>query len=92
MQDLLLSESGLTVGESTEILEAAEVMDVDPPMVFMAKMEHQPMETGQLNVPLGTFQSELTEPGYTPSLIDSTDTPPSPITAVDNALLDVADM
>ena len=58
MWNLLLSELGLSGGKSTEILEAAEVMEVDPPMVFMAEMEHQPMETGQLNVPLGTFQLE----------------------------------
>ena len=32
MRDLLLSEPGLTGGESTEILEAAEAMEVDPEM------------------------------------------------------------
>ena len=31
---------------------------------------------------------ELTEPGYTPSLISSPDSPPSPVMAVENALLD----
>ena len=92
VRDLLLIELGLTGGESTEILVTTEAMEVDPPTVFMAEMEHQPMETRQLNVPPGTFQLELTKPGYTPSLIGSTDTPPSPITAVDNALLDVTDV
>ena len=36
----------------------------------------------------GTFQPELGMPGYTPSLIGSANSPPSPIMAKDNALLD----
>ena len=91
MQNLLLSEPGLTSGESTEILEATEAMEVDPLMMLMAEMAHLPMDTGQSGVPLGAFQLELTELGYTPSLIGSMDTPPSPITAADNALLDLTD-
>ena len=89
--DLLLSELGLTSGESTEILEAAEAMEVDPPMMLVDEVTHLPMDTGQPSVPSGTFQPELTELGYTPSLIGSMDTPPSPITAEDNALLDITD-
>ena len=69
----------------------AEVMEVDPPMVFMAETMHLPMDTGLPEAPMGTFQPELTGPGYTPSLIGSVDTSPSPITAADNALLDVTD-
>ena len=91
VRDLLLSEPGLTGGESTEILEAAEAMEVDPPMMLMAEVTHLPMDTGQSGVPPGTFQPELMELGYTPSLIGSMDTPPSPITAADNALLDITD-
>ena len=89
--DLLLSKPGLTDGESTEILEAAEAMEVDPLMMLMAEVTHLPMDTGQSGVPLGTFQPELTGPGYTPSLVGSMDMPPSPIMAADNALLDVTD-
>ena len=89
--DMLLSELGLTGGESTEILEAPEAMEVDPPMTLMAEAAHLPMDIGQSGVPLGTFQPELTGPGYTPSLIGSMDTPPSPITAEDNTLLDITD-
>ena len=89
--DLLLSEPGLTGGESTEILKATEAMEVDPPMMLMAEATHLPMETGQPSVPPGTFQPELTGPGYTPSLIGRMDTPPSPINVADNALLDVGD-
>ena len=91
VRDLLLSELGLTGGESTEILEATEAMEVDPLMMLMAEVTHLPMDTGQPGVPSGTFQPELTEPGYTPSLIGSMDTPISPITAEDNALLDITD-
>ena len=95
VQNLICIEPGLTGGEILEtveaVVEAAEVMEVDPPMVFMAESTHLPMDTRLLDVPLGAFQPELTAAGYTPSLIGSMDTPPSPITAEDNALLDVAD-
>ena len=91
VRDLLLSELGLTGGESMEILEATEAMEVDLPMMHMAKATHLPMDTGQSGVLLGTFQPELTGPGCTPSLIGSMDTPLSPITAEDNALLDITD-
>ena len=60
-------------------------------MMLVAEVTHLPMDTGQPSVPSGTFQPELTGPGYTPSLIGSMDTPPSPITDVDNALLDITD-
>ena len=49
------------------------------------------MDTGLPKTPVGTFQPELTGAGYTPSLIGSLDTPPSPIMAADNALLDAVD-
>ena len=91
VQDLLLSELGFTGSESTEFLEAAEAMEVDQPMMLVAKATHLPMDTGQPGVPSGTFQPELTGLGYTPSLISSMDTPLSPITDVDNALLDITD-
>ena len=49
------------------------------------------MDTGLPETPVGTFQPELTGAGYTPSLISSLDTPPPPIMAADNALLDAMD-
>ena len=91
VQDLLLTELGLTGSESTEILEAAEAMEVDRPMILVAKATHLPMDTRQPGVLSGTFQQELMGLGYTPSLISSMDTPPSPITDAVNALLDVTD-
>ena len=91
VRDLLLSEPGLTSGESTEILEAAEAMEVDPLMMLIAEVTHLHMDTGQSGVPPGTFQLELMGPGYTPSLIGSMDMPPSPITDADNTLLNVTD-
>ena len=91
MWDLLLSELGLTGDESTEILEATEAMEVDPLMMLLAEPTHLPMDTRQSSVPPGTFQLELMGLGYTPSLIGSMDTPPSPITDADNTLLDVTD-
>ena len=91
VRDLLLNEPGLTGSESTEFLEAAEAMEVDQLMMLVAKVTHLPMDTEQSAVPSGTFQLELTGPGYTPSLICSMDTPPSPITDADNALLDITD-
>ena len=94
VQNLIHIEPGITSGEIPEtveaVVEAAEAMEVDPPMVFTAESTHLPMDTRLPEVPIGTFQPELTEPGYTLFLIGSVDTPPSPITAVDNALLDVA--
>ena len=89
--DLLLKEPGLTGSESMEFLEATEAMEVDQPVMLVAEATHLPMDTRQSDVPLGTFQPELTGAGYTPSLIGSMDTPPSPITDVDNALLDNTD-
>ena len=89
--DLLLKELGLTVSESTEFLEATEAMEVDQPVMLVAEVTHLPMDTGQSGVPSGTFQLELTGVGYTPSLLSSMDTPPSPITDADNALLDNID-
>ena len=89
--DLLLKETGLTSSESTEFLEAAEAMEVDQPVMLVAKATHLPMDTGQFGVPSGTFQPELMGAGYTPSLISSMDTPLSPITDADNALLDNTD-
>ena len=89
--DLLLKEPGLTGSESTEFLEATEAMEVDQPVMLVAEATHLPMDTGQSGVPSGTFQPELMGAGYTPSLISSMDTPPSPITDADNALLDNTD-
>ena len=89
--DLLLTELGLTGSKSTEFLEAAEALKVGQPVMLVAEAMHLPMDTGQSGVLSGTFQPELTGPGYTPSLIGSIDTPPSPIMDADNALLDITD-
>ena len=72
-------------------MEAAEAMEVDQPLVLTAESMHLPMDTGLPEAPVGTFQPELIGLGYTSSLIGSLDTPPSPIMATDNALLDAVD-
>ena len=72
-------------------------MDVDeqPPPESVAEMQgvgDLPMETEQTEqtgVSLGSFQPELGMPGYNQSLVGSTDQPPSPMMAEENALLDV---
>ena len=74
--------------------EAPEAMDVDkqPPPESVAEMQgvgDQPMETEQTGVLPGSFQPELGMPGYNQSLVGSTDQPPSPVTAEENALLDM---
>ena len=93
--DLIRTEPGLTSSEILEIVEAvvetAEAMEVDQPLVLTAESMHLPMDTGLPEAPVGTFQPELTSAGYTPSLIGSPDTCPSPIMAADNALLDAVD-
>ena len=95
VRDLIRIEPGLTGSEIPETVEAvvetAEAMEVDSPLVLMAESMHLPMDTGLPKAPVGTFQPELTGAGYTPSLIGSLDTPPSPITATDNAPLDAVD-
>ena len=91
VRDLLLNEPGLTGSESTEFLEAAEAVEVDQLVMLVAEATQLPMDTGQSSVPSGTFKPELTGAGYTPSLIGSMDTPPSPIMDADNTLLDNTD-
>ena len=95
VRDLIHTEPGLTGSEIPEIVEAvvetAEAMEVDQPLVLTAESMHLPMDTGLPEARVGTFQPELTGVGYTSSLISSPDTPPSPITAANNALLDAVD-
>ena len=95
VRDLICAEPGLTGSEIPEIVEAvvetAEAMEVDQPLALVAESMHLPMDTGLPKAPAGTFQPELTSPGYTLSLIGSLDAPPSPITAADNTLLDTVD-
>ena len=69
-------------------------MDVDEqpqpePVAEMQGVGDQLMETEQTGVSPGSFQPELGMPGYNQSLVGSTDQPPSPIMAEENALLDV---
>ena len=95
VRDLTHAEPGLTGSEIPEIVEAvvetAEAMEVDQPLVLTAESMHLPMDTRLPKAPVGTFQPELTGVGYTLSLICNPDTPPSPITAANNALLDAVD-
>ena len=93
--DLICAKLGLTGSEIPEIVEAAvettEAMEVDSPLVLMVESMHLPMDTGLPQTPVGTFQPELTGAGYTLSLIGSLDTPPSPIMAANNTLLEAVD-
>ena len=87
VKDLIRAHLGLTGSEPQEAMD----VDTEPPPEPAAKAQEaqdKPMETEQSVPSLGTFQPELGMPGYTPSLIGSTDSPLSPIMAKDNALLD----
>ena len=90
VRDLIRDNPDLARGDPTVVVDTAEAMDVDPPPVLTTEAQDQPMETEHQGASLGTFRPELADPGYTPSLVTSTGTPPSPITATDNALLDTA--
>ena len=73
--------------------EAPEAMDMDeqPLLESVAEMQgvgDQPMETEQTGVLLRSFQPELGMLSYNQSLVKSTDQPPSPVMAEENALLD----
>ena len=73
--------------------EVPEAMDMDeqPLPESIAETQgvgDQPMETEQTGVSPGSSQLELGMPGYNQSLVRSTDQPPSPVTAEENALLD----
>ena len=74
--DLLLTELGLTGGESTEILEATEAMEVDPPMMLLVH-SHAPVHGHQTawcsvrNIPAGIDGTGIyllpdQQHGYTP--------------------------
>ena len=84
VRNLVRANQGLTGSEPTE------AMDIDPEPLPepTAETQDQPMETELSEPSPGTFQPELGTPGYTPSLIRSTDSPPSSIMAEDNALLE----
>ena len=68
--DLTRAEPGLTGSEIPEIVEAvvetAEAMEVDQPLVLMAESMYLPMDTGLPEAPVGTFQLELTGAGIHP--------------------------
>ena len=90
--DLIRANPGLTGSESLEAMDVdltlpPEVV-TEPPLPLIADTQDQAIETEPPETSPGTFQPELGTPGYTPSLIGSANTPPSPITAKDNALLD----
>ena len=81
---MIRANLGLTGSEPMEAMD----VDTEPLLEPAAKMQDQPMETEQSDSSPGTFKPELGMPGYTPSLIRSTNSLPLPITAKDNALLD----
>ena len=68
----------------------AAVMEVDtePSPEHITSTQDQPMETESTEPSPGTFQPELGLPSYTQSLVGSTNSLLSPITAKDNTLLD----
>ena len=74
VRDLIHAEPGLTGSEIPEIVEAvvetAEAMEVDQPLVLTAEPMHLPMDTGLPEAPVGTFQPELTGAGYLKILED----------------------
>ena len=89
---LIRTNPGLTGSESPEAMDVdlalpSEVV-TEPPPPPITDTQDQATETKPPETSLGTFQPELGTPGYTPSLIGSANTPLSPITAEDNALLD----
>ena len=84
VKDLIRGSSGTHWSEPMEAMD----VDMEPLSEPAAEMQDQPMETEQSEPSPGTFQPEWGMPRYTPSLIRSTDSPPSPIMAKDNALLD----
>ena len=73
--------------------DTPEAMDVDEqpppePATETQEARDQPMETEQAGLLPGSFQPESGMPGYNQSLVRSTDQPPSPVMAKENALLD----
>ena len=92
VRDLICSSPGLTQSESPEAMDVDLTLPLqvitEPPLPPIADTQDQAMETKPPETLLGTFQPELGMPGYTASLIESTNTLPSPITAEDNTLLD----
>ena len=88
VKNLLRAHPELT---RNEVLEAMDV-DEQPPSESVAETQgvgDQLMETEQTGVSPGSFQPELGMPSYNQSLVRSTDQPPSPVTAKENALLDM---
>ena len=83
VKELICANPGLTGSESMEAMD----VDAESPLEPAVDTQDQPMETEQSESSPGTFQPELGMPGYTLSLIRSTNSLPSPITAEDNALL-----
>ena len=84
VKELIRAHPGLSQSGPAEAIE----VDTQPLPEPDTGTQDQPMETESMEPSPGTFQPELGMPGYTQSLIGSTDSLPSPITAEDNALLD----
>ena len=79
MQDLIQENPGIT---------RTEHMEVDSQEVAPASgLPNLPMDM-ELESATWTFRLDITEPGFTPSLVGSPDSPPSPVTSQEDALLD----
>ena len=84
VKELIRAHPGLSGSGPTEAME----VDTKPLLEPDTGTQDQPMETESTEHSLGTFQPELAMPGYTQSLIGSTNSLPSPIMAEDSTLLD----
>ena len=79
MQDLIRENPGITRTEPMEV-DSQEV-------VPGSSLPNLPMDM-ELESAAGTCHPDITEQGYTPSLVGSPDSPPLPVTAQEDAFLD----
>ena len=79
VQGLICNNPGITRSEAMEVdLQEAAPASGSPDQPMEMELESSP----------STFRPELMELGYTPFLVSSLDSPPSPVTAQEDALLD----
>ena len=83
VQGLIHDNRGITGSEAMEV----DLQEVAP----ATSSPEQPMET-EPETSASNFRPELTELGYTPSLVSSLNSPPSPVMAQEDVLLDPAVM
>ena len=84
VNELIRANLGLSGHGPAAVME----VDTEPLPEHITSTQDQPMETESTEPSPRTFQPKLGLPSYTQSLVRSTDSPPSPIMAEDNALLD----